>query len=159
MTFTRSIAAAAATVLLTALCATGARAEGTLTPVKAFTSAGATLTVYTYTDADGASTLALLGVSNSAGVKFSFAIDKGNVASVLGGWGKARALTSTTATAAATIAEDGTSAMDVLLLAGGPGVRFSIADPVNGIAVFTLAPSDYEAFGAALAAATSKITI
>jgi hypothetical protein len=157
MTFLRSIAAVAATVLLAAFCATGAQAAGTLTPVQAFTNGGSTLTVYTYTD--GSSTIALLGVTNSAGVKFSFAIDKANLAGTVAGWEKARALPAASAAAAATVAENGTAAQDVLLLAGGPGVRFSIADPVSGIDVFTLPPAQYAAFDAALTLATNKITV
>jgi hypothetical protein len=136
-----SFVAAAALVGLTMA---PAQADG-LQQVATFKSGTSQLILDTYTE--GATVVGLIGIKTAKTESYSFG--KSEFVTLLALWTKAQSLSGAAYTAAGSVAETSTKALDVLLLAGGPTMRFSIADPIRGVQLFDLAPADYAAFDAA----------
>lgn len=150
----------ASAIVLTALLGfmtQPARANG-LQGVATFQSGGATLLVETYTDTSG--TVGLIDIRTS-GRNLSYAFEKADLPALYALWNKAQNTASDPAkfVAAGSVAEPDTRARDVLLMAAGPTVRFSIADPVDGILVFDMALSDRAGFDAAIHQAGNALTL
>jgi hypothetical protein len=131
-----------------------ARADG-LQLVATLSSASGKLLVADYTQ--GPSTVGLIAVRVGSQT-YSYSFDKSEIPALVALWTKAERTDGDKFVAAGSVAETGTHALDVLLLAGGPSVRFSIADPVDGLFSFDLARGDYAAFDAALHKAADAIT-
>jgi hypothetical protein len=136
-----------------------ARAAG-LQNIATFHSGSATLLVDTYTDTTG--TVGLIDI-RAGGRNLSYSFEKAALPALYALWNKAQYATqasdATKFVASGSVAELDTHALDVLLLAGGPAVRFSIADPVDGILVFDLALSDRAGFDTAIHQAGNALTL
>ncbi len=149
----------ASVVVLTALLAfmtLPARAAG-LQNIATFHSGNVTLLVDTYTDTTG--TVGLIDI-RAGGRNLSYSFEKVALPALYALWNKAQNTAQTSKfVAAGSIAELDTHALDVLLLAGGSSVRFSIADPVDGILVFDMAPSDLAGFDTAIHQAGNALTL
>ena len=152
----------ASAVVLTALfgfMTLPAHAAG-LQGVARFQSGAATLLVETYTDTSG--TVGLIDI-REGGRNLSYAFEKADLPALYALWNKAQntaqASDPTKFVAAGSVAEPDTHARDVLLLAAGPSIRFSIADPVDGILVFDMALSDRAGFDAAIHQAGNALTL
>jgi hypothetical protein len=126
-----------------------------LAMVATFPSATSKLSVANYTS--GSTTVGLIGITVSSQT-YSYSYDKNDLTALMALWNKAQQMDPSKYVAAGSVAETGTEALDVLLLAGGPGVRLSIADPINGLVTFELARTDYAAFDAALRKAADALS-
>lgn len=141
------LAASLAIVAFAGLASAPARADG-LQYYATFSSDTEKLVVVDYTT--GATTIGLIGIKLSTGASFSYSFDRDELPALVTLWNEAENMSGTAYGAAGSVAEPDTKARDVLLLAGGPSVRFSIADPVNGLVTFDLSRGDYATFDAAL---------
>ena len=148
------LAASFAIVAFAGLASAPALADG-LQYYATFTSASEKLVVVDYTT--GTTTIGLVGIKLSTGA-YSYSFDRNDLPALVALWNKAKTMDGTALVAAGSVAETGTKALDVLLLAGGPSARFSIADPVNGLVTFDLSRSDYPTFDAALRKAADALS-
>jgi len=142
----RRISSFVVTAFLVGLTIAPARADG-LQRVATFQSGTSQLILDTYTE--GTTTVGLIGIK-SAGHTESYSFNKSEFVGLIALWNKAQTLSGVSYVAAGSVAETGTKALDVLLLAGGPTMRLSIADSIVGLKLFDLAPADYTAFDTGL---------
>jgi hypothetical protein len=119
-----------------------------------FRSGDKTLLVDTFTDSG---TVGLIAIK-AGGRIFSYSFVKDDLPMLYARWNASQDIKDTAFFAAGSVAETGTKQLDVLLMAGGPAVRFSIADPVDGMLVFDLARSDYAKFDSAIHEAGNALT-
>ncbi len=153
--FTRIASAVVLTALL-GFMALPAHAAG-LQNIATFHSGSAILLVDTYSDTTG--TVGLIDIREGSR-NLSYSFEKAALPALYALWNKALITPQASKfVAAGSIAELDTHALDVLLLAGGSSVRFSIADPVDGILVFDLAPSDRVGFDTAIHQAGNALTL
>jgi hypothetical protein len=152
----------AGAVVLTALfgfMTLPARAAG-LQNIGTYHSGNVTLLVDTYTDTTG--TVGLIAIK-ADGRSLSYSFEKADLPALYALWNKAQNTAqgsdATKFVAAGSVAEPDTHALDVLLLAAGPSVRFSVADPVDGILVFDLALSDRVSFDTAIHQVGNALTL
>jgi len=148
------IAGAIVSIALVGLMSAPAVAEGTLQNIATFESGSVELLVDTYTQ--GTEIIGLIGIKSN-GVTRSYAFARSELPALYALAGKAERLSGEKYVAVGSVAEKGTDALDVLLMAGGPTVRISIADAVDGMLTFDLAPADSAGFDAALHKAGSAL--
>jgi hypothetical protein len=128
-----------------------------------FRSGDKTLLVATFTEpqapaATGGDTVGLIAIK-AGGRTLSYSFSKKDLPMLYARWNASEDINTAVFFAAGSVAEIDTKALDVLLFAGGPGVRFSIADPVDGMLVFDLARSDYAEFDSAIHQAGNALTL
>ncbi len=153
--YKRIFATVVTIIAVLTLSSSPVRAADGLHVVSSFSSSNAKLVVANYTD--GSEVIGIIGVTTPSQT-FTYSFVKSDLNTLLGLWEKARHVSAQKYVASGSMAETETHALDVLLLAGGPTVRVSIADPVDGLGSFDLSRSDYSAFDAALNKAAAAVT-
>ncbi len=153
--YKRLLVTAVAIIATATLPSLPARAADGLHVVSSFSSSNAKLVVADY--AVGAEVIGIIGITTPSQT-FTYSFVKSDLNTLLGLWEKARHADAQKYVASGSMAETETHALDVLLLAGGPTVRISIADPVDGLGSFDLSRGDYSAFDSALNKAAAAVT-
>jgi len=153
--YKRLFATVVTIVTVLTLSSSPVRAADGLHVVSSFSSSNAKLVVANYTD--GSEVIGLIAVTTPSQT-FTYSFAKSDLNTLLGLWEKARHASAQKYVASGSMAETDTHALDVLLLAGGPTVRISIADPVDGLGSFDLSRNDYSAFDSALNKAAAAVT-
>jgi hypothetical protein len=121
-----------------------ARAAGQLDVVGKFFANGVEFDIATYTE--GADKVAVVGIARHISVAFD-SVEWGTFVSL---WQRAARQESNSWQFIGSFKETGTKDMDLLVVTAGPGVQFTIMDPMKGTLSFVLAKSDFDRFEASV---------
>jgi hypothetical protein len=130
--------------LLFLLYSSPAQAAGQLDVVGKFFANGVEFDIATYTE--GADKVAVVGIARHISVAF----DSQEWGAFVNLWQKAARFDSNSWQLIGSFKETGTKDMDLLVVTAGPGVQFTIMDPLKGTLSFVLAKSDFDRFDASV---------